>query len=199
MRELIERLEALDESRGVVIPTKELPPVVKKALKEVGFKKSRISVVPQEKVSLQGFAGGGSRSYAVVLNLASGKYEISRGSWGGGNPYGSRPVDTDSRKYDIPENGMVILGEEGGGQPVTASLYVNPKTVTGFLPGKSDLTERQKSILRMFAYTSAYRKELFDDNNVKDSEVDELVKSGHLKRSKNGALRRTIKGENDAQ
>jgi hypothetical protein len=196
MRELIERLELLEYSRGVVVAIKELPKAVIKALKSVGFNKGSITVVPQEKVSLQGMAGEGSRSFAVVVNMETGKFETTYGSWGGGSML-SNPVDRDSSQLAIPPGkGAVITGSEGGGHPVYATLYVHPDTVAGFLPSKAETTERQQSILRMFTYTSAYKKELMLDNNVEPSEVDELVKMGLVKKTASGATSLTVKGKN---
>jgi hypothetical protein len=195
MRQLIERIESLVENKAIVIATKEVPDVFKKPLKEIGYKRSSIGVTPIDSVSLQGFSGDGYRSFAVVLNLDTGKYDIQKGSFGGGG-YGSNDVDTDNRKYPIPRNGAVIVGEEGGGQPVSASVYVNPDTVAGFLPEKSDLTDRQKSIIRMMGYTSSYKKELMSDNKVSASEVDELIRLGYIKKTSAGATSLTIKGKN---
>jgi hypothetical protein len=192
MRQLLERIE---ESKAIIIPTKELPAVFKKPLQEVGFKKSSIGVTPMESVSLRGYAGDGFRAFSIILNLDTGRYDIQKGDFGGSG-YGTKAVDTDNKAYPIPRNGAVIMGEEGGGQPVMASIYVHPDTVAGFLPEKNDLTDRQRNILDMFGYTSSYRKELFQSAKVQDSEIDELVKIGMLKKTSSGALSLTIKGKN---
>ncbi|MDD5511628.1 MAG: hypothetical protein PHI12_12590 [Dehalococcoidales bacterium] len=199
MKNLLERLE-LTEAKGAVIHVRELPGAIRKVLKEVGFKKSDITVVPEDRVSLQGYSGEGYRAFAAVVNLETGQYSLHWGDWGGPNAYAKKAVDWDDKKHAIPPNkGAVVLGYQGGTGPVGATVYVHPDTISGFLPPQHDLTDRQQSILGMCRYTSAYKKELFQRNDVTPEEIDDLVKAGFIARSSSGATRLTISGKNVVQ
>lgn len=189
--------ESLEEARDVVVSVKELPKPLQKALKAIGYKKRDISVEPKDKAFLQHLAGEGYRSITAVVNLATGKYEIHKGAWGGPSPYDPRGVDMDQKLHAIPPNGAVIVATEGGNHPVHGWIYVHPQSIAPILPGGADTTERQRSILKLWGYISSYRKEEMRHMKVTDKEIDELVKMGMLKKNKRGATSITTKGKNE--
>jgi len=194
MRTIFERLE---EASDIVVSVKELPKPLQKALKEMGYKRRDISVEPKDKAHMQHLAGEGRRSVTAVVNLATGKYEVGRGAWGGPSPNDPRGVDLDQGVHAIPPNGAVIIGIEGGRHPMSAWIYVHPHSIAPILPGGADTTERQRSILGLWGYTSSYRKEEMRYMGVTEKEIDELVRMGMLKKSKSGATSITTKGKNE--
>ncbi len=182
---------------GHVVATRELPRTLQKVLKDAGFRKKDITVIPKQKVSMQRGGGKGVRGFVIIINIATGKSEVSYGSWGGPNPFNSKPVDVDDKEYSIPPNGAVILGSEGGGRPVYATIYVNPETLAPILPAKSGVSDKQKKILDTFvSLKSSYRKEEQMRIGVKPGEIDELVQKGLLKRNRAGSTSITVTGKN---
>ena len=109
-------------------------------------------------------------------------------------------VDNDRREYEIPANGAVVSGVQGGGRPVYASIRVNPATLAPLLPAKADLSERQRVILGTIRSTKggAYRLEALREYEVKPEEIDTLVAGGFLKKNKAGAISMTTAGDNEA-
>lgn len=198
MRYLIERINRLLEARSVEVAVKELPDAIRKALKEVGYRSRDIGVVPQATVSLNPYAGDGERGFAVLVNLSTGASKLVRGDWGGSSPVGGPSIDQDRGDHPLPRDGVAIVGSSGG-RGTYATIYVHPDSVVPLLPGDVEMSEREASILRSMGYTSSYRKELFADMKVQQSEVDALVKRGWIAMNKAGALSLTTAGKNAAQ
>jgi hypothetical protein len=175
------------------IQTRHLPNCIKKALKDVGFHKRDICLTISETVNLGCSSGSGYRAYSVILAMDTGKYAITRGSWGGPNAFQTNPNDVDTDVI-IPANGIVIMGMEGGIGPVSASLYASPVSIAKILPEKPSISERGREILKLWGYTSAYRKSLL--HKSMDEEIESLICKGFLKRTKNGSIRITCQGKN---
>lgn len=211
--------------KGVVVAVKELPPSLRAALKSVGFRRSDITVTPVETIQMSGAYGKGYRAFIVLVNLATGKHDVKYGSWGGANMFTQSAVDTDRKEYPIPPNGAAIKGQEGGGRPTMASIYVNPQAIAAMLPATEKLTDEEKRFLDMWeGLTSAGRKYEFERMmqdayfSVKpgfspegrkealraeqekkreiEAMIDSLVKRGLLARNKAGATKITTKGRN---
>lgn len=204
MRALLRQIEeanlsSLGEGRTLHVKTRELPAPVQAALREVGYKRPDIGVEARDSIVMSDSGGAGYRAFAIVINLETGKYKIEYGSWGGANMFTRNAVDSDDKSYPIPPNGAVVTGEEGGGQPVSASVYVSPQTLVPMLPSGAELTDREKSIMRLMSYTSAYRKQEMERQGIEPAEVDALVSRGLLKRSKAGAVSVTLAGKNAAE
>lgn len=204
---------------GVTVAIKDLPDSLREALKSVGFRKSDIDVIPSEKIQMQSAYGDGYRAYIALVNLGTGKRDVQYGSWGGANMFANKPVDTDRQEYPIPENGAAIMGQEGGGRPVSATVYVNPRTIATMLPASENLSGEEKRLLNIYVgLTSAGRKDemermlqdvrfsvkdykeggrLADKKKAEiDAMIDSFVKRGYLDRNKVGAMKITIKGKN---
>lgn len=186
--------------RGHVVLVSELPTTVQVVLKKVGYRRRDVSIVPAERTSLNSYGGDGMRAFSVVLDISTGKHSVTYGSWGGPNMFSrGNAVDTDDRSYVIPDNGAVILGMEGGGGPVSATVYVNPNVIKGFLPVSSDITDRERSILSIYrGYKASYRGEELGRMLVKQGEVDSLIQRGFLSRNKIGSVSITTIGKNAA-
>jgi len=197
MRHLIERVERIMEARGTEVLVKELPDVLRKALKDVGYRSRDIAVVPQALVSLNPYAGDGERGFAVLVNLATGATKTVQGDWGGYSPVGKPSIDQDRGEHPLPRDGVAIVGSSGG-RGTYATIYVHPDSVVPLLPGAVEMTDREAGILRSMAMTSSYRKELFADMKVQPGEVDALVERGWIARNKAGALSLTTAGKNAA-
>ncbi len=181
------------------IAVKGLPAVVQCALESVGYGRKDISVTAQETVTMGIASGDGYRAFVGVVNLDTGERKFHWGSWGGANAYClDNRVDNDREQYAIPVNGCVILGSEGGGRPVSASIVVRADALAPMLPPPVEVTEDEKRIL--YAYRAlkggAYRKEYL--SKIKDSAelVNGLVARGLLKRAKNDATSITTEGRN---
>jgi hypothetical protein len=189
----------IEMNRGHVVVVKELPQSLQTVLKKVGYRRKDISVIPQETVSLSSGGGAGRRSFAAIVDVSTGKHEITYGSWGGPNMFVRNAVDSDTAPKKLPRNGAAIVGSEGGGHPVWATIYVHPEMISGMLPTEADVTDRESKILGYFrSYTSSARKEQFSRMGIKPAEIDSLVKRGYVKKNKAGATSITTKGKNAA-
>jgi len=194
------------------IETKLLPQCVQATLKACGFNKRDISVIPSESVCVRDGSGDGIRAFCITINMATGETRRVDGSWGGSNMFVTRQVDADDTKHQIPINGAVFLGREGGGLPVRGSLYVHPASMPPALPAVPELTDSDKAILKQWvSLTSAGRKNEWEryDLDMKygngtsysarrptPAELDSLVSRGLLSRNKAGAISITIAGKN---
>lgn len=178
------------------VAVKSLPETIKDALRSVGFAKADVAVVASQSVTLASSYGQGFRAYAVGLDIVTGTKRTIYGSWGGANPF-ERSIPDAQPTLDIPVNGAVITGQEGGGRPVSATIHVAPGTVAPWLNPPSDVTDRDRSILAIFGgIKPGYRAEYLGRANVTDAEVDSLVSRGFLSRNKAGATAITTAGKN---
>lgn len=180
------------------VATSALPNVFRSALKEIGYHKSDISVTGAVESPLSTMGGEGSKGFAVIVNVESGEYKVSWGSWGGANIANpGNAVDCDHRFYQIPPNGAVILGSIGG-HGTYASILANPAILAPLLPPPSTLSEKQKGILRAYKSLKSgpYRQTALQDLLCTKQDIALLVSDGYLKESSNGAIQITTKGKN---
>lgn len=182
---------------GHKIDVKELPETVRLVLKKLNYNRREITIVPQEQVVLSSMGGKGYRAFAAVLDVSTGRHKIEYGSFGGPNIFTKNAVDSDQTPQRIPSNGAVILGSEGGGKPVYATIYVNPAMIAGFLPTEKDVvTKREKRILSVFrVYKGQTREAELMHVNAAKSEIDELIRRGLLGKTKNGNIAITSRGK----
>lgn len=136
-------------NRGTTYATKDMPDSVKKALRQVGYKRSTISVIPATEVSPSYAGGAGRRGFFVAFDLATGNIKVHEvGSWGGSNMFNpTNRVDLDQKMYPIPLNAGVIQGSEG--ETVFADLYIHPENLAKLVTAgeKLDLTKEELGIL----------------------------------------------------
>ena len=181
------------------VKTRELPDCLQNALRAVDYAKHDVQVLVKERESIGSCGGDGYRSFAVIVNMSTGEYQIHQGSWGGANAFcPSNRVDHDFNDYTIPKDGAIITGYTGGASGVTrATITLSPANVLPCLTQGEELTKDEKEVLGiMRAYTSAYRKEALKGRTAI---VDSLVGRGYLSRNKAGALSLTLKGKNAAE
>lgn len=186
----------------ITVPVRDLPPVVRKALKEVSYGRRDIGVEAKSSVSIQDPGGEGLRGFSIVMNLETEQYDIHWGSWGGPNAFNPRNrVDMDDQKHRIPMNGAVLSGWIGGGRPTYATLYVNPDNMQTLIPVKIDLTELEDMALAIIAgIKSGARSEYFERHGIgaytKDNLVlKSLIKHGLVKATGTG-IQITTEGKN---
>jgi hypothetical protein len=189
----------------------DLPELVQRELKGVGYGRKDIDITASETASAFSSSGRGLRGFCIIIDLSKGDVKHMQGSWGGANMFNpTNQVDLDSKSYVIPENVIVINGSSGDGNPVYARLTVAPSNIAKFLPTKSELTERQATILYTYkGLNSRGRKDYWDRVSFSsgfngeaimpkpsEGELDELAGMGLLKRSKSGATQITTDGKN---
>lgn len=184
--------------QGHSVNVKDLPQSIRDVLKTLKYHRREIVVIPQERVVLGSSGGNGYRAFVAIVNVETGIHRIERGSWGGPNMFSkSNAVDNDNTPHAIPENGAVIIGNEGGGRPVYATIYVNPSMISGFLPVEKDVVSaREKRIIAVVrSYTGTDRDREFSMMGVKQNEVDELIRRQLLGRTAKGSVTITNRGK----
>lgn len=108
------------------VAVKNLPDYLKKVLKnELKYGRREIEVRAATTISAQSIADDGCRGFVAIVDLAGQRCEVRKGSWGCSG-YGRIQVDQDNAERPMPPNGVVIKGQEGGGQPVYATIYAHP-------------------------------------------------------------------------
>lgn len=187
---------------GTHVPVKDLPPVVHRALREVGYGRRDIEVKAATSVSIQDMGGDGYQAFAIVLNLGTGQYDIYWGSWGGPNINAPRnQVDLDERSHAIPVNGAVIKGHRGGGGPAYAKMYVHPENMGALLPVAVELSRDEDMALAILAgLKPGYRGEAFMREGIGPYSptaplIQSLAKKGLVKVTGSG-VQITINGRN---
>lgn len=180
------------------VPVIVLPGSVQNALRSVGYAKSDIKVSAVETVSMFDAGSNGMRGFFTLINMGSGEFSTTYGSWGGANAFESNPVDRNEQNHALPANFAAIKGASGS--PGTfAQVYVHPSNVAAMLPKVAEVSQREKDILDAFkSLTSAGRKDSFARGKVKAPELATLVQRGLLKANKAGAMSITTEGKNAA-
>lgn len=180
------------------VETKSLPSVLRTALKHAGHHCKDIEIETTESISPQSWGDDGSRGFFGAVDLVTGHTETQLGSWGGPNMFAAPRVDVDRDRYQIPKNVVCIQGQVGG--RVYLGLYCRPEQLQKLLPPQDsvDLSGIAHQALYCFREFKGgqYRRNELKRRNVRESDVDDLVTTGHLKRSKAGSIQVTTKGKN---
>lgn len=186
----------LVEYGGTHVNVKDLPPALQSALKKMGYRRRDVEVVGAAKVDM-GYAGmKGRRGLSASVNLRTGQMsQAAGGSWGGPNPFQTKPMDDLEATVNVHPDGAIIKGSEGY-KGTWFTIYVHPDSLIKMLPGKADISERETHILAMMNFKSGYKKELFQKNKVTREEIDKLAREGYVKVNKAGATSLTAKGKN---
>lgn len=177
------------------VKLKELPPIVKEALNKVGYHRVDILVEAAEEASLIAPYGDGYQSYAVAIDTKTN--EISRevtSNWGGGGWYSPKKTLDRPGTLKLPENGMVIVGQRGGGRPVSAKLYAHPALLAPLLKPASAPEEEYTlaeliALVNFVALKPAYRPP------IKPETLAKFIEKGLVKKNKAGALSITTAGK----
>lgn len=183
------------------IETKSLPDSLRSALARMGFARPMVSVEARETYTQAApCSGQGSRGYTAAVNLATGETQATVGSWGGSNAFNpSNVVDNDTQERPMREGFAIIHGSNGNHS--YAAVYVHAANLAPLLPEASDLTDRQKLLLDVYAgLNSQGRKNYFERNRSQvptDAELNALAVAGMITRNKAGAIAITAKGRNN--
>lgn len=186
-------------TRNVTTLTRDLPPVLQSVLKEIGYNKRDISIVPRTSYSVQSLANDGEKAFTAMVNLRTGEYRVVWGSWGG-EGFGNA-VDRDRTSRPIPDDGAVIQGSKGY-HGVWAQIYLNPQNLSAMLPAPTDLTPVEKKALRIVKdYNSRGRREEFDYQGLggygaSNPLIQSLLAKGLVKVTASGAVSLTLEGKN---
>lgn len=178
------------------VSVKELPPVIRDALRQVGSHHADVQVEIGESLSAPGSYGKGYRGQVYVVNMATGEGQYAAGSWGGSNPFAQHPVDEPSGESSLPPGFFALTT---GGRYWT--LHLNPANVAAMLPSAGgEVTPREAYLLAVFAkLNSAGRKDQFDRHRSSaphPSEIAELESRGFIKVNRAGAVTITASGRN---
>jgi hypothetical protein len=182
------------------VPTKDLPDIVQEVLESVGFHKADIDVEPAVEAHLSSPYGTGYQTFAVGVDIT--RRRVSRevaSSWGGPNMFEHRTLDQPST-LDLPEGTMLIMGQRGGGRPVSAKLYAHPGLMAPMLEGQqaADLSVQELAVLAIFkGIKGGYREEEARRYKLPfKTAVARLVELGFLKTNRAGATQITTDGRN---
>jgi len=177
------------------VQVRDLPPCVQAALRSVGYSRKDIEITAAETVSLAQMGGEGYRAFGCLVDLATGQYQVKRGSWGGPNIANLKnQIDLDTRPQTLPEGCVYIKGEEGRDKPVSASLRVHPNNLAKLLPPKEEVPLGVQKVINALRYIGEYRKAQLA--KCKPVWSDQAVTLGLVKKNKAGALSLTTEGKN---
>lgn len=182
------------------IETRELPEAVRVALERVSYGRKDVEVRVTRDLVMSSAGSKGRRAFVLMVNLSTGEVDGQYGSWGGENMFNPRnPVDRDSRAYQLPPNGVVVLGSQGYPQTFL-TLYVSPDLIDRtMLPAAAEeLTKEELDGVYAHACIKggAYRREELRRRNVRAETVDGLVSRGYLSENRAGARQVTTAGRN---
>jgi len=179
------------------IKVKDLPECVQRALKSSQYHRKDIRVNIENKSELGGCAGDGTRSFSILVNLETGQYEKTVGSWGGANPFESKPIDRNLEPMELPEGFVLINGSEGN--KTWATLSVNPANVPLLsLPPTEEISLIEAKALYCFCCLKggSPRKEYLKRLGVDETTISDLVTKKFLKQNKRGFCQVTTEGRN---
>jgi hypothetical protein len=202
MIKLTDILKEEFDSRYVLVAN--CPQGIKNVLDEVGYHRKDIKVESSSTYSPQAQSGEGKKAFTAAVDLASGNYKITWGSWGGGNPFEPKQVDLDTSVYPIPYNAAIVQGSIGGTSPVYAYVKVHPDNFQKLLPsGQEDMdySEQEKKALKIIkTYKAGSRKEGFyreelGPYSTENPIVQKFIKNGLIKVTGTG-IQITLDGKN---
>jgi hypothetical protein len=109
------------------------------------------------------------------------------------------PVDNDTSPHALPDDGVVITGVSGGGNPTMANIFIPASMTDRILPApKPELTDQMRDALYCHQSIKGgqYRREELARRKVTPDTVHQAVENGWLKRNKAGATSVTTEGKN---
>jgi hypothetical protein len=180
------------------VEVKSLSDTMRKVLKAAGYARADIKVIPVEEIDIGSAGATGERAFTYVVNLTTGEYKGTYGSWGGPNMFTNNIVDTGGLIH-LPPNGAVVKGSSG--RSTFATIYCHPQAMGNMLPSaepQEELTAEEQQAI--YCYTAIkggeYRREELMRRRVSSATVAGLVERGYLKQNKAGAIQATTKGKN---
>lgn len=182
------------------IETRELPEPVRTALERVNYGRKDIEIRVSSELVMSSAGCDGRRAFVLMIDLSTGNFTGEYGSWGGENMFNPHnPVDRDQKPYQLPDNGVVILGSQGYPQTF-ATVHVAPSLMGGtLLPAAPEELTREE-LDGLYAHGcikgGEYRREELRRRNVQPATLDQLVTRGYLKENRAGARQITTAGRN---
>jgi hypothetical protein len=180
------------------VQVKDLPAPVVVALKSVDYGRADIEVRPATSVVLSDSGTTGRKAFAVLVSLTTGQHQTIWGSWGGPNMFVANPVDSDTRSYPLPSDGVALTGSIGP-HGTFATLHIPATMVDRMLPSAGpELTTEERDALYCHKAIKggAYRRDELSRRKVSAATVDAMVDRGFLKRNKAAATSITTDGKN---
>lgn len=187
------------------IEIRELPEPVRAALKRVEYGRADVEVKVVRELVMSSAGSRGRRAFVLMVNLSTGEIAGEYGSWGGENMFCPRnPVDRDQKTYQLPPNGVVVLGSQGYPQTFL-TLYVSPDLMdkTMLPPATEELTREEltrEELDGLYAHGcikgGEYRREELRRRKVQPSTINRLITRGYLKENRAGARQITTTGRN---
>lgn len=183
---------------------KDLPDVLRRALKAVGYGRPHISVESRDRYTPAMSSGDGLKAFTAVVNLQDETFKVFEGSWGGANIFNpGNAVDLDQTARPIPPNGAVIQGTTGGNHPTWAVIRLHPDNVNKLLQEGPEITltkEEESALSIISGITSSYRKSEFERAGIgtysrDNPHVQSLAQKGLIKITGTGMMT-TLAGKN---
>jgi hypothetical protein len=206
---LLRLAKALLAYGGQHVEVRSLPRGIQNALKHIPYNRRDIEV---EEAS--SYAPGGSstvfegnRGFLMVVDIATGRIDESmQGSWGGANPFESRPLDVDKNTYPIKSGSVVVRGESGG-RGTFARILVSPADkglLIADIGPAAILTDEEKKALAAISGTKSgyradeFRRQKLGEYDTSNSLIRSLEEKGLLQFLASG-IRVTTSGKNIAR
>lgn len=191
--------------KGHVVNIRDLPTTLTKVLREIGYGKSDVEVIPSESESITSTPDDNMRAFYSLVNLETGAHTYEQGDFGGGGLSTTRSrVDSDRSQHRIPENAALIKGVTGNGK-MWARVYVHPNMFPTLLPtAGGDLSYEELHVLyAVDALNSRGRVDHFDYYELgpygpQNPHVKSLEDKGLLTIQGNGSIKITTDGKNAA-
>lgn len=184
----------------IELNAENVPECLRAAIRDCGKHSGSIEVKAAESFE-SNTAFTGNRSVAVAVNLATGaRSTVEMGSWGGSNPFESRPLDRPKPHAIAP--GFAVVAGESGGQGTFLKVYVHPGSMAPLLPNTEGAAldiDQQRTLDAHCGLNSRGRREYFERHPVArglDTVKAELAALGLLKVNRTGAAKVTASGRN---
>jgi len=187
---------------AIHVSVDELPLGVKKALKAIRYNRRDIALTKGNSYSpsMASSYGDGYRGYLLVVDIHRGIKERMTGSWGGQNMF-TKSTEDDTSKKPIPNNCVVIYGNEGA--RLSATILAPPDMIEEFEDEDDgqDLTDKEMAALNIIGgIKSGYRQDEFNRERLGlygpgNPLIESLAKKGMVKITKRGVMI-TIQGKN---
>lgn len=182
------------------IETKSLPDSVRDVLARVSYGRRDVEVRVAETLVMSGVGSKGRRAFVAMVDLATGRSDVTYGSWGGPNPFvPDNAVDRDHGAYRLPDTAVIVLGSQGYPQTFL-TLHVSPVLVPKMLPAAGEVPPTREELDALYAHGcikgGAYRREELRRRGVRPETVADLVARGLLSENRAGARMITTAGRN---
>ena len=184
------------------VQVSQLPVTLQKALKSANFTGKDIEVKTAESVNISQGGYQGKQAFASIVNLSTGQFVTTKGSWGGPNMFNpGNIVDNHDKREALEPNVCAITGYIGW----IAEIHMHPFNINTLIAAPTvELTQNEKQVLYGYCrYSAQGKKHMFERLNWSDAKKTEVLKAleskGMVKLNKAGAASVTTEGKNVAQ